>query len=159
MVKTTYRKPTEISAVSSLKRLFPAGTADALTPEEMYTAAERDTSPGKEAQNRSWLSNKLTALYYYDLAKPVYEYKSGTLGGGKVLAKVQLTVKGKRALGRASEPEINGEDGGKERNHNDRTKPTELTLDDILAAVEALRARYQAFDIVFTIKPKDKPMD
>jgi len=142
----TYKKPTKNSATLTLKRLYtPYPEEDSLTIEKMYIAAGRDTSVELEDKNRNWLSNKLTALYYHNLAKPIYSYD-----GRRKLERVQLTVEGKRALGRVSAP--------------GQVEPASLpsvaslTLEDMLAAVEALRKKYPGFDIDLTIKPKEQPI-
>lgn len=148
---TTYKKPSAFAATHMLQIFFREHPADSITPDEIIVAAGRNT-PEFEAKNKGWLSNRLTPLYDHNLLRPVYSHQPF-----KKLEKLELTINGKRALGRAAEPGLiddNAEQPAKTPN-----APLNLTLDQMMEAVELLNAKHTTFQVELIVKPRTTPME
>lgn len=130
-----------VSSVENVKQFFLNTSEDVISLEEAYVAWGRDIT--KEAENKAWLSNKLTALKHYKLVRPVYDLKNKK----RVLEKIQLTTEGKRALGKIEE------DGYTENENSNGHRA--ITLEDVMKVIPALRQRHPEFEITFDIKLKD----
>lgn len=129
-------------SIENIKQFFANTSEDIITLEEAYIAWGRDTT--KEFENKAWLSNKLTALKYHNLVKPVYALRNKK----RVLDKIQLTMEGKKALGRIGEDVIMPESiptNGK----------TVITLEDVIKVISRLRRENPEINIVFSITPKE----
>jgi hypothetical protein len=86
------------AATATLKRFFKNDNdKNALSIDQVMAATDR-TSYGLD-KNKSYLTNKLTHLKYYDLAEPVYDFNPR-----KNLSGIRLTTLGKKALGRNEAP-------------------------------------------------------
>jgi hypothetical protein len=128
------------SAIETLKRLFSnSPNEDIVTLDEAFIAAGRD--PEKKDDNKAWISNKLTTLKYHNLLLVHYSYDTGH----RKLDKLQLTLEGKRALGRIDEPI-------KQENHvsiNDTP-----SIGDVMKIVAQLRKTNPDYEITFDVKLK-----
>jgi hypothetical protein len=128
------------ASIENLKRFFSNNpTASTVSVEDVFKAVGR--SDNSDAQNRSWLSNKLTSLYHHKLVTAVY-----STDGQHRLAKVRLTEAGKRALHEVSAPSVN-----EPKKPDDNRK---LTIEDIMGAVPELQKTHPSWEIVFTVNPK-----
>jgi hypothetical protein len=132
----------QTAAVENLRRLFAASpNADQLSLEELFIASGREREDPQT--NRNWLANKMTQLKYYNLIKSVYKY-----GQRKELVALQLTIKGKKALGRLTDGAADGQ------------QLVELGLNhgintlDVANAVRSFRDNYPEFEVIFDIKLK-----
>lgn len=87
------------SAIENVKRLFiNSPNEDVVSLKDALRSWGRPDPENVEA-NKPWLSNLMTHLSYHNLVVPVYSYGDGR----KKLDKLQLTIEGKRALGRIAE--------------------------------------------------------
>ncbi len=82
------------SAEEAIKRIFANTSEDLISLEELFRIWGRDVT--KVEENKQWLSNKLTNWKYHNLIIPVYASRNNR----RVLDKLQLTLEGKRMLGR-----------------------------------------------------------
>ena len=128
--KSTYNKATIYSATNTLKRFFDnMPDQNKLTKSQMLSAAGRDALEF-EQKNTWWLSGKLTALYSHSLVKPVYSYNPW-----KQLLYIELTPKGKLALGRDDAPEVLYSQTATDSSQKNPTQIQELTIDEIISAL------------------------
>ena len=139
----------EGAATETLQRIYSnSPDSDVVRLGDIFIATERTAID--EGTNRNWLANKMTQLRYHNLINPVYRFD-----GRKRLDGVQLTIKGKRALGRLDADLI--EDVTENTNITPlKTGVSSLTLDDILEAVATLQEKHSGWDIQFTVNPKKK---
>jgi hypothetical protein len=156
---TTYKPPTRNSAISILKRFFgPYPDSDTLTPEQMYLAWSRPAGTNKEKRdkNKAWLSNKLTAIYTHKLAEATYIYDPH-----KKLKHIKLTNEGSIALGRYPEAGLPAQDKGHTSTppKSELRQPADLTLDEMLEAVERLNAKHTTFEVKLTVIPREQPIE
>jgi hypothetical protein len=132
----------QVAAVENLKRLFATSpNSDQLSLEELFIAAARDDQPPQT--NRNWLANKMTQMKYHDLIQPVYKY-----GKRKELVALQLTLRGKKVLGRIS-PQAHSS-----QSLTDASLSGEINTLDVAAAVRAFRDNYPEFEVTFDIRLK-----
>ncbi len=133
------------AAIENIKRFFANTPEDVLSIKDAYLAWERDLKQANK--NKGWFSNKMVDLKYHDLIKPVYGMKNNR----RVLTKIQLTLEGKRALGRVE---------GKEQ-ANDAILPSTNGQDNLLSIADAMKivARLKKenpdFEITFDVKLKN----
>ena len=133
----------EDSAVDNVKRFFSnSPNSDIVSIEEAFASWGRPNSDPEK--NKAWLSNVLFHLKYYDLVKPGYSYSHGR----KRIEKIQLTLKGKKALGRIESENVN--EGGSAIEKRDG-----ITIEDILKALPKLRKENPDFNIMFSVSPKE----
>lgn len=140
----------ETAATATLQKLFSSSLAsDKVSLDELLSAFGRENID--EATNKNWISNKLSQLKYHSLVKPVYEFDINTRRNK--LAGVQLTMAGKKALGRieVDEPVKDQQEG-----NDDSVRSKHTSINDALAIVRELRRQNPDFEIVFTIKPKEE---
>jgi hypothetical protein len=153
----TYKPPTRAIGISTLKRFFgPYPDNDTLTPEQMFIAWGRPagTSKAKEEKNKAWLSNKMTSIYAHKLADPTYIYDPR-----KKLKHIKLTNEGRLALGRYSETGLAPQSGGQVFTPPAPRQSADLTLDEMLEAVERLNAKHTTFEVKLTVIPKEQPIE
>ena len=133
----------EDSSIDNVKRFFSTSlNSDVVSIEEAFKAWGRpDSDPEK---NKAWLSNVLFHLKYHDLVTPVYSYTHGR----KRIEKIQLTLKGKKALGRIGSAT---ESESKERVEQNG----EIKIEDILKALPKLRKENPDFNITLSVSPKE----
>lgn len=131
------------TSIENVKKLFSGSSGDEVTLQDAFKSWGRPTENIK--QNRGWMSNVLTHLKYHNLVKPLYDTKSGyrKLGG------LQLTLEGKRAIGKFEEDSSNGTSTQLTNGH------TQISIEDILKAIPKLRKENPEFDIDFAVKPKE----
>lgn len=135
---------TKESAIDNV-RLFFSNTPseDVISLEEAFKAWGRPLEDFEG--NMSWFSNKMTHLKYHGLVKPLYALRNKR----RVLDKIQLTLEGKRALGRiegGSEDETPSSNG-----HSGSISLAELTK----LVVRFKNENKQEFDITFDVKLKN----
>ena len=136
------------TAIENVKRLFSnAPKDDSIFIKEAFEAWGRPDPDDMEA-NKAWLSNMLFHLKYHNLLKPVYSFSSGR----KKLDRLQLTLEGKKILGR-----IEGEHKS-DSNNNVLPKKSEepLSFNDVMKIVANLRKDNPEYDITFDIKLKGR---
>jgi len=132
----------QTAAVENLKRLFANNPdSDQLSVEELLIAAARDDQ--KPQTNRNWLANKMTQMKYHDLIRPVYRY-----GERKKLVGIELSIRGKKALGRISA------DSSKTGQLPATQPGSPLGVQDITGSVKNFRDNNPEFDVVFELKLK-----
>lgn len=131
----------EQSAIDNVKRFFSnSPDVDVVSIEEAFKGWNRtETDPEK---NKAWLSNVLFHLRYYGLVLPKYDYGSGR----KKIVGIQLTLKGKKALGR-----IESED----ESNTESVEHVNIKIEDILKALPKLKRDNPSFNIVFSVTPKE----
>ncbi len=131
------------SAIENLKQFFSTTQEDVIPVQDAYVAWGRNLE--NVEGNKAWFSNKLTHMKFYNLVKPVYAVANNR----RRLDKIQLTMEGKKALGR-----IEGADGMEDilltkNNHN------KLTIDDFMREYPRLKKENPEFNIVFSVTPKE----
>jgi hypothetical protein len=133
----------ENAAIETVKRLFAnSPDSDSVTLEEVYSATDR--SDFNEQANKNWLSNKMTQIKYHDLIKSLYKYD-----GRKKLVGIQLTIKGKRALGRISNDIIDDDQQVGDTNYKS------VTASDVAKVVKVFRDNNPEYTVVFEVKLKE----
>ena len=149
---TTYKPPTEYSATRTLLRFFSKSPdSNSVTKDEIFASWERD-KPEYAKKNEGWLSNKLVGIYSYNLAKPVYSYHPY-----RKLERLELTIKGKRALGRVDVPGVAEESTNQPVPY--RVATTGLTVDDILMAVPKINERLTTHRLRVVLEDKEVPAE
>ena len=128
------------AAVENLKQFFQGTDSNSITVQNLFRVMGRDDFD--EAQNRGWLSNKLSDMRKYNFINKEITNVNGKLK----LTKISLTPEGKQALGRSTseKAQVNPQD-------------TASLLEAVNQNVEVLRQRLPSFDVVFDIKPKEGP--
>ena len=129
----------KVASIENVKKFFSGSSGDEITLEEAFESWGRPTE--NVEQNRGWMSNLLTHLKYHNLVNPIYDTKSGyrKLGG------LQLTLEGKRAIGRFEK------DNGTVTNGH-----AKISIEDIMKAVPKLRKENPEFRIRFVVEPKEE---
>lgn len=140
---TTKRYKSPRAAIEMVKRFFAHTTDDSISLEDVFRMWGRDAE--KVKQNKAWLSNKLTQLKYHDLIIPVYSYKNGR----RRLEKIQLTLEGKRVLGRIGE-NIDNANGDSIVKANSNS----VSFTNIMQRVAELRKENPDYEITFFVKLK-----
>lgn len=137
MVKRRIIKTRE-AAIENVKRFFSnSPDVDSISIEEAFVAWGRPDPENAQA-HKAWLSNMLFHLKYHNLVTPIYSFDSGR----KRLTELQLTLEGKKSLGRiesANEPR-NGE----------RT----VSLGEVMKAIPKIKKENPDFNITFSVTPK-----
>jgi hypothetical protein len=150
MAGNTYKRQSEYSAINTIKRFFAKfPESDSITVDQIFESAERNKEEYID-KNDGWLSNRLTGVYYHGLVKPTYSY-----GPWRKLESIELTVKGKRLLGRVEEPQLIDKHEQIQETH---TNSFNLTVDDILMAVPKINERLLTHRLKVTleeVQPKD----
>lgn len=138
--------------MKNLRRLFLySPESDSISLEQAYTAFNRDLS--KEQSNKNWITNLMTHLKWHNLILPTYGVNNG---GKRVLKGLELTMEGKKGLGRIETPQKEFDAFGVMRTNFSEFK-VEHELDNvssILKAIAKLRENHPEFEIVFDMKLK-----
>lgn len=135
-------KISEQAARDNLRNFFSRNPSDnTISVNEIFVATGR--AHLDDELNRSWLSNKLTPLRQYNLVNTIYSHD-----GKKGLDKIQLTVQGKRALGRISDHPALELDATLHKQN--------ISIAQVQEAVRALRKKYPEFEVVFTMKLREQ---
>ncbi|KKQ43429.1 MAG: hypothetical protein US60_C0002G0037 [Microgenomates group bacterium GW2011_GWC1_37_8] len=134
------------ASIANVKRLFSnAPDKDTISIEDAFIAWDRPNPEDVEA-NKAWLSNMLYHLKYHNLLTPVYSFSSGR----KKLEKLQLTLEGKKALGR-----IEGEQNSEIGSITSSKKADEShSFIDVMKIIAKLREDNPEYDITFDVKLK-----
>ncbi len=152
------------SSIRNLKKFFSSvPDSDSITLEDAYKAFNRDLS--KTQSNKNWITNLMTHLKWNNLVLPVY---SSSDAGRRILIGLQLTMEGKKCLGRIQPvATIN-------QNHLSYSKSFELpslddmfthpnavekrpvesldSVSDIMKAIAKLKENHPEFEIIFDMK-------
>lgn len=136
---------TRDAAIENIKKSFSNTSGDIISADDLFMAWGRN--PEKREDNKSWLSNKLTHWKYHDLVQPIYNYKSGH----RVLEKIQLTLTGKKAIGRIGE-NVESINVTSPINNGNGTTPS---LKDVMEMVAELRKKNPDYEINFDVKLKN----
>lgn len=132
------------ASVENVRKFFAKTSNDSVSLQEAFSAWGRDLQ--KPQENRAWLSNLMTHLKYHNLIQPVYTFK----GGFRALDRLQLTLDGKKALGRlASDP-----DGGTVVGTVSYGENNPKTISDVMNIVSRLRKDNPDYEITFDVKLK-----
>lgn len=133
------------TSIETVRRLFSAKPdEDVVSVQDAFFAVGRDIEKIKE--NKDWLSNKLTHLKYHNLVKPVYSFKSGY----RTLEKIQLTLEGKKALGRFEEDHVNNDMSTLTINSNGSSP----SFTNLMKIVAKLRKENPDYEITFDVRLK-----
>lgn len=135
------------TTIENVKRFFsqaPPG-GDIVTLEEAFRGWGRENPEHVEAHKR-WMSNELTHLKYHNLVKPVYS----TVGGKKKLVKLQLTLDGKKVLGRIGEQLTINDSSSAVKEEN-----SPVSFGDVMKMVAKLRKENPDYEITFDVKLKE----
>lgn len=138
----------EGAAVETVKRWFaPYPDTDELSLEQVYSVASR--AEFDETTNRNWLNNKMNQLKYHNLIKANQTFDAQSRR--HKLTHIQLTMKGKVALGRIEGNEVIDKEGG-----DMSTIPLRrnASLSDVAQAVRDFQEAHQEFEVVFDVKFK-----
>lgn len=134
------------AAIENVKAFFAnSPEEDAVTLEEAFRAWGRPNPEDIEG-HKGWLSNKLTALKYHNLITPIYSYSNGR----RKLSHLQLTIEGKRALGRLNGHYEESSAGKPPLKNNENV----ITLVEVMIAIPRIRKENPDFDINFSVTPK-----
>jgi len=132
------------SAIENLKQFFSNTPEDTISIQDAYVAWGRNLE--NVEGNKAWFSNKLTYMKYHNLVKPVYVVRNNR----RNLDKIQLTMEGKKVLGR-----IEGTDSSNENMTQQNGKPSSISLVDLTKLVAQFKkTNAEDYDITFDIKLK-----
>ena len=147
--RNTYK--TYVSTVENVKTLFSQTEKDTITLEEAFTAWG-DRGNISDKRNRVWISNLLTYFKHYELVKPIYSRKNKR----RILTKIQLTLIGKKALGRVDESMRITPEPAREtqESHPDGTNG-KMSLSDAMQMIAKLRKDNPEYQITFDIKLRE----
>lgn len=134
---------TKESAIDNVKLFFSNHLSeDTISIQEAFTAWGRNLEDLKG--NMGWFSNKMTHLKYHNLVKPIYTLKNAR----RVLDKIQLTMEGKKALGRIEGNSDNNDTISPDTSHNGSL----LSIADAMKIVARLRKENPDYEINFDVK-------
>jgi hypothetical protein len=134
---------TRESAISNVKQFFANNPSDdTISLQDAFSAWGRNLEDVKG--NMSWFYNKLTHLKYHNLVRPLYAVRNSK----RVLDKIQLTMEGKKALGR-----IEGNQDSNDK--NSQTNNSSLSIADVMKIVSRLRKENSDYEITFDVKLKN----
>lgn len=137
------------SAVKNLRKLFMnSPESDSILLQEAYVAFGRDLAD--EKGNKNWVTNLMTHLKWHNLIIPSY---STSDMGRRVLKGIQLTMEGKRSLGRI-ESAKEGETLLPNTTYVLPNAEKEMNVSDIMNAIAKLKEKHPEFEIVFDMKLK-----
>lgn len=126
------------AATETLQSLFSHTREDKITLDEAFRAWGRESYSLEK--NKHWFDNKMTHLKYHSLIKPVYERRNAR----RVLFGIQLTLLGKRALGR-----IEGDN-----KNTESSSVNNISLGQITKLVSLFKKQNSEYDVVFEVKLK-----
>jgi hypothetical protein len=140
---------TKETAIANVKRLFANSPAsNTITLQEAFAAWGRN--PESKQTNMYWLYNILNQLKYHNLVTPVY----AIINSKRVISKIQLTIEGKKALGRI---ESENKPTSNENILNAEIKEVEnkhriISLESIMKEIPRLKKENPEFEIIFDVK-------
>lgn len=134
------------SAIENVKRFFSnTPNDDVVSIVDAFVAWGRPNPENTEA-NKAWLSNILFHLKYHNLITPIYTFNSGR----KKLDKLQLTLAGKRALGRIE----GNSDSDNGISLHTSSNGSSMSFTDVMKIVAKLRKENPDYEITFDVKLK-----
>ncbi|HSX32541.1 MAG TPA: hypothetical protein VLF43_04710 [Candidatus Saccharimonadales bacterium] len=145
------------ASVNNLKRFFAFTEGISITPEQIYVAAGRDLS--EKDKNKSWLSNKTHGMKHHELFVKKY-----AIGGFHEFNRLELTEKGRKALGRNKPTEVVRGPNVTIYENDGRIsvdgRGSKLTPQEVLEIVEELADENPGFrvELIFEPKKKEEPV-
>lgn len=130
------------SAIETVKMLFQDVGEDTLMLDDIFLKFNRDL--GNKEKNKSWFSNKLVPLKYHNLVGSKYSFANGR----KTLVGIQLTMEGKKLLGRIGDQQEEIKQQAAVNNLPDK-------LMQAMKSIAELRAEMPEYEITFDMKLKD----
>ncbi len=127
------------SALEGVRLVFSKTDSDTVSLEDIFSFWGRGGHT--LLQNQRWFGNKLVHWKYHDLVGPVYRLRNKK----RVLYGVQLTLKGKRALGK-----LRNELGDSE------TDGDNSDIGKLMKSVKDLQDKNPEYEITFNVKLKEK---
>ncbi|HLC87824.1 MAG TPA: hypothetical protein VJG66_02105 [Patescibacteria group bacterium] len=107
----------------------------------------------EEAKNKSWFSNKLPHLKYYDLVKPVYSYEQKP----RKLEGIELTLEGRRELRRGGSGIVQSTLFSPLANDQEViSSKNEIDVKDVLEVIRKLKETNPDFEVTFNLDVKLK---
>jgi hypothetical protein len=131
------------AAIENVKKFFSNTPEDTISIEKAYMAWERDLT--QTERNKGWFSNKMVDLKYHNLVKSIYAMKNQR----RVLDKIQLTMEGKKALGRI------GDDSSANGINTTNGNGESLSISDVMKIVAKLKKDSPDYEITFDVKLKN----
>lgn len=132
------------SMEGTVKRFFAHTSEDTISLEDAFSAWGRNMA--EVEKNKQWFSNKLTNMKYYNLVTPLYTVRNNR----RVLEQIQLTLEGKRVMGRVGENVITENGVNPSSNGNGK----KIDFKDVMDLVAQLKEQNPQFEIVFDVKLK-----
>lgn len=164
IIKMYMKYKKEQSAIKNLKRIFRnTPESDSILLDDIYPIFGRDLTKAKS--NKNWITNVMSHLRYHNLIASTYTYYTGK----RVLSGLQLTMKGKKALGRIDTSTKDYDFLGAPNavyplSNNNLFKIPDLTemkmerdldnVSNILKAIAKLKNDHPEFEIIFDMKLK-----
>ncbi len=134
------------AATETVKRLFSnSPNSDVISIDEVFVAAGRGEL--SQERNMAWLSNKLTHLKYNGLVKALYTYD-----GRKKLDRLQLTLEGKKALGRVDAGSPTGQNEERPHALDNIVVGGSASLEDVANAVQSFQDQNPKYEVIFEVK-------
>lgn len=130
-------------AIEGVKLAFSQTKADSVAVEDVAKAWGRKGYTFK--QNTFWLGNKMTHWKYHNLVQPVYKLRNSR----RVFDKLQLTLEGKRAIGRI-------EDDSSKKSAELSTNKYEVSLSEVMKLISLLKKENPDYEILFDVKLKNE---
>ncbi len=139
-------------AIKTLKKLFSGTENDKLSFEEIVSAWGGRESFPKE-KNASWLGNKMVHLKYYNLINPIYKHNENNR---RVFEGIQLTLDGKKGLGRIRDGAVNDPEQHPSQNN---IKASTTSLRDVMKTISTMKEEFPEYEITFDMKLKSGGVD
>ena len=140
------------AAIKNLEDFFRNTSADVIDVDDIFVQMGRDLKTDKA--NRSWLSNKLTAMKEYNFLTRQYSKRDNK----NKLTKLSLTSEGKRVLGRAEEVQTTTTTTTVAPDNSSSTAVSRADVESLLESVnrdiEVLQQKLPSFYITFNIRPR-----
>lgn len=139
------------AAINNLETFFRSTPTDSIDVDALFLLTGRESK--SEKVNRSWLSNKLTAMKDYHFLTRHYSKQDGK----SKLTKLSLTAEGKRALGRVEETQTTTTTTAAPSSSKSTTVSgidVESLLESVNRDIEILQQKLPSFYITFNIRPR-----
>lgn len=137
------------SSVGNVRKLFSNTSGDTVSINKVFESFER--AQKDEKLNRAWLSNLLSLIKSHNLVRAVYTTKHGP----KTLTELELTLEGRRALGRSNGNGHPVESDAIQSKENGRSEQS--IVSDFMEAHQRVKDYFEkrGLEIIFEIKPKE----
>ena len=140
---TKFKYKSRRTTEETVRRLFSNTPEDSISLEDVFRAWGRNIED--EVKNKQWLSNKLTHLKYHNLIVPIYAYRNNR----RILEKLQLTLEGKRVMGRIEEADSLG------KNVKSQNGPSPIPLLELAKLVAQFKnENKENYEVSFDVKLK-----